>query len=166
MFSMKLPLYCCMDNSCSWFLSHFCCPWRQKGAFLIIGRRCLTKATEERVYVGSQFRRQSIMVGSHGGRSVKPLLMLDPQAGSREWTLAFSLLSLYSPAHGMEPPTFRVPSHLNPIQKLPYRHAQKSVSLVSLDPVKLTVAQPSQRASKFFFFFWGLNWLKIFFYIF
>lgn len=84
MFSMKLPLFCCVDNSCSWFLSHFCGPQGQKGAFLVIVRRRLTKAAEGRVCVGSQFSRQSITVGNHGGRSVKPLVMLDPQAESRE----------------------------------------------------------------------------------
>lgn len=140
---------------CSWFLSHFCGPRGQNGAFIVIVRRCLTKATEGRVCVGSHFSRQSITVGNqwHECEAVGHVGPTGRKQGESEhWHSVCSLLCIHQPV-AWSHPQLGVPSHLNPVQKFPHRHAQKSVSLVTLDPVELTIAPPSQRACEFYFFF-------------
>lgn len=86
-------------------------------------------------YFGSQFKNTV-----HHGWSLRQLVTLHPQSGSREWNwcLAHSHSSRTS-ANRMVPPTSGwALSAVNLIWEIPHRDVQGFVFLVILDPVRLT----------------------------
>lgn len=117
--------------------------------FLISVTDYLVNTTLERknLFFSLSLRKQSTQVGSSCNRSSREQrLRTHSQAGSREqWMLVLSLCSpcysVYNTAHGMMLPTFRrgFSSLLKSIPKHPHIYTQNYLSIMILNPIKVTI---------------------------